>query len=108
MTKLIQYKTMPEWTADTLPKGFRNKHNTKAGTWAKLTILAGKLQYDALDADGNILESFVFDKDSDIPFVEPQAWHKVTPLSDDLRCQLSFYCRPEDYYAKKHKTTPKP
>lgn len=105
MTKLIEYKALPEWTSDTLPKGFRKQHNTKVGTWAKLTILTGKLQYDALDADGNVLETFVFDKDSDVPFVEPQAWHKVTPLTDDLRCQLSFYCRPEDYYAKKYKLT---
>lgn len=96
---------MPEWTTDTLPKGFRQQHNTKVGTWAKLTILAGELRYDALDEDGNVLESFIFDKDSDIPFVEPQAWHKVEPLTDDLRCQLAFYCQPTDYFSKKYKLT---
>lgn len=106
MKNLICYKTMPEWDFHSLPKGFRKQHNTKVGTWAKLTVLAGELQYDALDEDGNILETLIFDKDSDIPFVEPQAWHKVTPLSEDLRCQLSFYCLPEDYYAKKYKLTP--
>lgn len=106
MNKLIEYKTMPEWDANSLPKGFKNKHNTKAGTWAKLTILAGKLQYDAMDENGNILDSLIFDKNTDTPFVEPQAWHKVTALTDDMRCQLSFYCQPEDYYAKKHKLTP--
>lgn len=106
MNQLIEYKTLPEWGVDSLPKAFRKQHNTKVGTWAKLTVLAGELQYDALDEDGNILETLIFDKDSDIPFVEPQAWHKVTPLSEDLRCQLSFYCLPEDYYAKKYKLTP--
>lgn len=100
MEKLIEYKKLPEWDVNSFPKGFRKKHNTKIGTWAKLTVLEGKLQYDALDADGNVLETFVFDKESDIPFVEPQAWHKVKPLTEDLRCQLSFYCLPEDYHQK--------
>ncbi len=100
---LVVYKMMPEWNAKTLPKAFRRQHNTKVGTWAKLTVFAGQLKYDALDEDGNVLDTFVFDKDSDIPFVEPQAWHKVEALGDDLRCQLAFYCQPEDYYQKKYK-----
>lgn len=96
---------MPEWNANTLPKGFQRQHNTKVGTWAKLTIFSGKLRYDALDEAGNVTESFTFDKDSDIPLVEPQAWHKVAPLTDDLRCQLAFYCQPNDYFTKKYKLT---
>lgn len=102
MNHLVCYKTMPEWDFNSLPKGFRQQHNTKAGTWAKLNILAGELKYDALDEDGKVLESFVFDADTDVPFVEPQAWHKVEPLTQDLRCQLSFYCTAQDYYQKKY------
>lgn len=101
--ELICYKTLPEWDSQTLPKGFREKHNTKVGTWAKLTIFSGKLQFYALDEDGNVLETRRFDSEHDTPFIEPQAWHKVEPLSDDLRCQLAFYCTPEDYYQKKYK-----
>lgn len=103
MNNLIVYKTLPEWDFNSLPKGFRKKHNTKAGTWAKLNILEGELRYDALDEQGQILESFVFDANTDTPFVEPQAWHKVEPLTQDLRCQLSFYCSSEQYYQKKYK-----
>ncbi len=106
MKKLIEYKALPEWNANSLPKGFRRQHNTKVGTWAKLTVLAGKLKYYSLDKEGNILETFIFDQYSDIPFVEPQAWHKVEPLTEELRCQLSFYCLPEDYYHKKYHLTP--
>lgn len=47
----------------------------------------------------------VFDSSSQIPFVEPQAWHKVEPLTENLRCQLSFYCLPKDYYHKKYRLT---
>ncbi len=101
-TNLVCYKTMPQWDNKTLPRAFQKRHNTKVGTWAKLTILSGKLKYYALDEADNVLETFVFDKDSDIPFVEPQAWHKVEPLTEDLQCQLAFYCQPVDYYHKKY------
>ncbi len=99
---LICYKTMPKWDFYKLPRAFQQKHNTKVGTWAKLTIFAGQLKYYALDENENVLETFVFDKNSDIPFVEPQAWHKVEPLTEDLQCQLEFYCQPVDYYHKKY------
>ncbi len=99
---LVKYKDMSEWDSHSLPKGFRNRHNTRVGTWAKLTIFSGELKYYAMDENDNILDTFVFDKDSDIPFVEPQAWHKVEPLTDDLRCQLSFYCQADEYYQNKY------
>lgn len=105
MDSLICYKTLPEWDSTTLPQAFREQHNTKAGTWAKLTILSGRLQYNALDADGNVLSRTIFDQHSQIPFVEPQAWHSVSPMSDDLRCRLSFYCLPHEVYHKKYKLT---
>lgn len=55
---LVCYKRMPNWTASTLPKGFRNKHNTRAGVWAKLTILRGELLYTSLTEDNQIIEEF--------------------------------------------------
>ena len=103
--ELIPYKTMPTWTAETLPEPFRKMHNTKVGTWAHLTILEGSLTFYELDEEGNVLAQHLFTKDSEIPFVEPQAWHRVSPASDDLKCYLTFYCTPEDYFAKKYDLT---
>ncbi len=105
MNNLICYKTLSEWTFHTIPLGFRDKHNTKIGTWAKLSILAGNLKYYSLDEQGNVLDTLVFDQHSDIPFIEPQVRHKIEPLDEELRCQLSFYCQPEDYYHKKYGLT---
>lgn len=102
MNELICYKIMPEWNASNIPKGFKAKHNTKVGTWGKLRVIAGKLKYYALDESGVTTDTAVFDSASDIPFIQPQAWHKIEPISDDLRCQLSFYCQPQDYYHKKY------
>lgn len=105
MENLICYKQMPVWNVYTLPQMFQEQHNTKVGTWAKLTILSGSLKYFELTEDGEILSETVFDTEHQPPFVVPQVWHKVQALSDDLTCQLAFYCTPEDFYAKKYNLT---
>ncbi|MGX2967301.1 SAM-dependent methyltransferase TehB [Ursidibacter sp. B-7004-1] len=105
MQELICYKQMPVWTKETLPQMFQEKHNTKVGTWAKLTILKGAIKYYELTEEGSIISEEVFDVNHQRPFVEPQVWHKVETLTDDLECQLAFYCKPEDYFAKKYNLT---
>ena len=95
--ELICYKQMPVWTKDKLPKMFQEKHNTKVGTWGKLTVLKGKLKFYELTEDGDVIAEHIFTPESNIPFVEPQAWHRVEALSDDLECTLGFYCKKEDY-----------
>ena len=45
---LICYKRMPVWNKDSLPKMFQEKHNTKEGTWGKITVLSGKLKFYVL------------------------------------------------------------
>ncbi len=102
---LLCYKEMPEWDINSLPTGFTKRHNTKEGTWATLTILSGKLDFHFVDDDDNIISTVSLDKDSDLPLVDPQVWHRVEPKTDDLRCQLSFYCEPKDYYHKKYEMT---
>ncbi len=103
MHHLVCYKTLAEWNAQSLPKAFRRRHNTKIGTWAKLTITKGKIKYYALDDNDNIKETHIFDVNHQPTFIAPQVWHKVEPATDDLQCQLSFYCEPKDYYHKKYK-----
>lgn len=105
MQELICYKQMPVWTKDSLPQMFQEKHNTKVSTWAKLTILKGAIKYYELTEEGDVVSEEVFDVNHQRPFVEPQVWHKVEALTDDLECQLAFYCKPEDYFAKKYNLT---
>ncbi len=102
MNHLLCYKQMPVWTAQTLPEAFRKQHNTKIGTWAKLSIQKGKLKFYELSESGEELNTHIFDTNNQPPFIEPQLWHRVEPASEDLVCQLSFYCSPEDYYTKKY------
>lgn len=106
MENLICYKQMPVWRKDTLPQMFKEKHNTKEGTWAKLTVHKGELKFYALSETGEVIDSAVFSPENQAPFVEPQAWHKVEALSDDLECSLAFYCEPKNFFAKKYNLTP--
>lgn len=105
MNDLMPYKIMPEWNSQTLPESFRQKHNTKAGTWGKLTIFQGSLTFALMTEEGETTQTLVFTPESDTPFVEPQQWHRIVSCSDDMRCQLAFYCTKEDYFAKKYQLT---
>ena len=98
---LVKYKTLSPWTETTLPESFQTKHNTKPGTWAKIIVQTGRLQYDALNAAGDILSTDIITPQHTDFFVQPGAWHQVTPLGT-LSCFVEFYCRPEDYYQKKY------
>lgn len=102
---LLTYKTLPEWTAQSIPAGFQRPHNTKAGTWAQLQVLAGTLDFALTTAHGQVLERFTFSPGQQPPLIEPQQWHQILSVSADVRCQLHFLCAPEDYFSKKHALT---
>jgi len=105
MTELLCYKTLPEWNSTTLPDSFQQKHNPQSGTWAKLTLLSGTLTFALMTEEGETTETWQFSPESQPPFIEPQQWHRIVSFSDDMTCQLAFYCSPEDYYHKKHQLT---
>lgn len=102
---LVCYKTLPIWDAKTLPDLFREKHNTQLGTWAKLNIIKGNVNFHMLTEQGDVISQYVFDVEHQPPFIEPQQWHRIAQVSDDLKCQLAFYCQPEDYTPKKYQMT---
>lgn len=106
MQQLRCYKEFPVWSQQAIPQGFKQPHNTKAGTWAKLTVLKGELHFAMLDPSGHIQSEHVFTPEQQPPFIEPQAWHKIISASEDAECQLRFYCKPEDYFNKKYQLSP--
>jgi tellurite methyltransferase len=106
MQQLICYKELPVWTQQSIPQGFKNQHNTKAGTWAKLMVFKGELHFAMLDESGSVQSEHVFSPEQQPPFIEPQAWHKIVSASDDVECQLRFYCTPQDYFTKKYQLSP--
>lgn len=104
--KLIAYKRMPLWTKDTMPEAVQRKHNTKIGTWGKITVLKGKLKFVELTENGEEVASHVFEAGADNPMAQPQAWHRVDALTDDVEWFLEFYCEPKDYFPKKYNSNP--
>ena len=104
--KLIAYKRMPLWTKDTMPEAVQRKHNTKVGTWGKITVLKGKLKFVELTEDGEEVASHMFEAGADNPMAQPQAWHRVEALTDDVEWFLEFYCEPKDYFPKKYNSNP--
>ena len=104
--KLIAYKRMPLWTKDTMPEAVQRKHNTKVGTWGKITVLKGKLKFVELTEDGEEVASYIFEAGADNPMAQPQAWHRVEALTDDVEWFLEFYCEPKDYFPKKYNSNP--
>ena len=104
--KLIAYKRMPLWTKDTMPEAVQRKHNTKVGTWGKITVLKGKLKFVELTEDGEEVASHIFEAGADNPMAQPQVWHRVEALTDDVEWFLEFYCEPKDYFPKKYNSNP--
>ncbi len=98
---LVKYKTLPTWTETTLPESFQTRHNTKQGTWAKITVEAGRLQYDVLSETGEVSSTEIITPQHTDFFVSPGVWHRVKPLGT-LRCFVEFYCRMENYLQKKY------
>ncbi|MGT2799887.1 SAM-dependent methyltransferase TehB [Streptococcus marmotae] len=102
MQELVAYKRMPIWTKETVPTEITHKHNTKVGTWGKIKVVTGEIKYEAISDENEITAIHHYRATDDIPMVEPQAWHRVTLLTDDTSFFVEFFCQPEDYFAKKY------
>lgn len=104
MCKLICYKKFVIWNKYTIPLALMERHNTQEGTWAQLTIYRGSLLFVIFDENGNEQQQHFDVKGKPIQ-IQPQMWHKIGSVSDDIECQLSFYCREEVFFYKKNDLT---
>ena len=50
-TTVSAYAKSPEFTEETVPKSLLKSHRTKAGTWARIVVLEGKLRYRILEPE---------------------------------------------------------
>lgn len=89
----VCYKTLSVWTEMTLPEAFKSRHNTKAGTWAKLQILSGHVTMEFMTEDGEVTGKAEYSVENQPPLIEPKQYHRIAACSHDLSCQLSFYCK---------------
>lgn len=67
------YKRTPEFTEATVPVGLVRRHDTKAGVWARIRVLEGRLTYRILEPE---IEEHVLEPGRD-GIVEPGIHHQV-------------------------------
>lgn len=72
-----EYKRTATFTEHTLPAALRADHRTKAGTWARIVVEAGALEYHVR---GRVLRL----EPGQHGLVEPERPHHVTPLGSVL------------------------
>ncbi|MGL6028517.1 MAG: SAM-dependent methyltransferase TehB [Legionella sp.] len=83
-------------------KFFLEKHSTKEGTWGRLYLHEGAIDFVFLDGQGNELSrTHLNEKHSQI-IISPAAWHKIIPVSESFNASLEFYCMPQRYFNKKY------
>ena len=81
----VAYKRTPEFNNETVPAGLLRAHRTKAGTWGRIVVLAGRLEYQITEP---VAETLVLDPERS-GVVEPEMLHSVAPLGD-VRFYVEF------------------
>lgn len=85
------YKTTPVFTEHSVPAGLLRHHQTKHGTWARIVVFEGRLNYRILEPDVEEVEL----SPSLEGVIEPQVMHEVA-LIGPVRFQVQFCRRPAD------------
>ena len=82
---LVAYKRTPLFDQDSLPAGLRREHRTKAGVWALIHVVEGRLRYRILDP---LSEEILCPGTPGV--VRPEQPHEVEPLGP-VRLFVAFY-----------------
>lgn len=83
---VVAYVRTDTFSAGSIPDNLRRSHRTKAGTWAKIVILEGRLRYRILEP---IIREFELWPDRPC-VVEPEVPHEVEAIGD-VRFYVEFY-----------------
>ena len=84
--RLAPYARTPEFSERSIPANLRRSHRTRAGTWAKIVVLEGRLRYRILEPE---IEEVELSPDKP-GIVEPEVPHEVEPPGT-ARFYVEFY-----------------
>ena len=79
------YRTIGPFDADTLPAGLRRTHDLKQGTWGKVSVSQGSLEFVWEDAAGG-RDKLAAPAEIVVP---PQVPHHVE--GEDFRLTITFF-----------------
>ncbi|KTD40632.1 SAM-dependent methyltransferase TehB [Legionella parisiensis] len=99
--ELVCYKQIEIGTYGKL-KFFLEKHSTKEGTWGKLLLREGEIDFVFLNGQGHELSRTRIDQYHSHLLIHPAAWHKIISVSESFNATLEFYCVPQRYFNKKY------
>lgn len=88
------YRKTDVFTETTVPAGLRRAHTTKAGAWALIHVLEGRLAYRIVDPRRPTSE-VVLTPETAPGVVEPTILHEVEPL-EAVRFYVEFHRLAED------------
>ncbi|CAM2767329.1 SAM-dependent methyltransferase TehB [Legionella worsleiensis] len=83
-------------------KFFLEKHSTKEGTWGKLSLQEGSIDFVFLNGQGHECLRTRVDTAHPQLVIPPAAWHRIIPVSEPFKANLEFYCMPQRYFNKKY------
>lgn len=89
-TPATPYKSAPVFDEVTLPAGLRREHRTKAGAWGLIRVFEGRLRYQVLDPNSEVIL-----EPGRQGLILPEQPHLVEPLGP-VRMQVEFYDRLPD------------
>lgn len=84
------YKRTAVFTQDGIPAGLLHRHHTKAGVWARIVLLTGRLRYRILAEPPE--EHILTPERPGV--IEDGVPHEVAPLGE-VEFYVEFYRRPE-------------
>lgn len=80
------YKRTAEFDNESVPNGLLKAHRTKSGTWGKIVVLKGVLEYRILEPEYQAIEL----SPNKYGVIEPTILHEVEPLTEVRFC-VEFY-----------------
>lgn len=84
------YKRTPTFSAESVPAGLLQAHNTKAGVWGVITVERGCLGY-TIENDPSV--ELIVDPAIDA-VVAPEEKHHVAIIASDTLFHVTFYRAP--------------
>ena len=87
---VVPYGRSPQFLAKSLPEKLKKAHDLKAGTWGRLNVIAGTVNYFTLGQPGFIV---LFSGDKFV--IQPQEKHYIA-VSDDAELFIEFCAAPKE------------
>ncbi|EAS41179.1 DUF1971 domain-containing protein [Photobacterium profundum] len=98
----VNYKTTPVFTPDNIPKMFLFEHNTKAGVFGKICVIAGSLKFYGFKERRGKVEQEVIINAGDDAISPPEYWHKVEFLTPTTEFRVEFYAQKDSDIVQKN------